>query len=131
MSMSTGLRSIKLLQKHGFAADMVERRNRFIAKDFLGCIDLIGVRAEDQRIIGVQATSSSHRSTRVRKIVETESLVVLMKQWLAAGCELEVWSWGQRSGSNRWRLGRDVISLPNDQSTSTGLVVVRNDAGFE
>ena len=128
MTLSTGMRSVQLLQKHGFEADMVERRNQYVAKDFLGCIDLIGVRGEDRRVIGVQATSASNRSSRIKKITETEELVRKMRVWLLAGCELEVWSWGKRAGSRFWKLGRDVITLPD--ASSMVLAVERNDAGF-
>ena len=127
---STGLRSIQLLRKNGFVADNVERRNRFIANDFLGCIDLIGVRGEDKRIIGVQATSRSHRSTRIRKIMETEEVAERMRVWLTAGCELEVWSWGQNKGSRRWVLGRDIITLVTTGRTKGEMQVFRDDNGF-
>ena len=125
--MSTGARSINLLRKHGFAADNVERRNRYVANDFLGCIDLIGVRGRDRKIIGVQATSRSHRATRVRKIMETPEIVERVTQWLEAGCELEVWSWGKLAGKRNYVLGRDLIYIGRDGELATRRV----DEGFE
>ena len=124
---STGARSINLLRKNGFAADNVERRNRYVANDYLGCIDLIGVRGRDKRVIGVQATSRSHRTDRVKKILQTPDIVERVTQWLEAGCELEVWSWGKLAGKRNYVLGRDVIVIGRDKRLET----YRNDEGFE
>ena len=133
---SPDTRCLKLLRKRGFVGDKVERRNQFVAFDFLGCIDLIACRASDQRTIGVQATSWSNRSTRIKKVLDSEKLTENIVAWLKAGNEFEVWSWkkimvAKKSGGEKpkWIVGRDCFLL--DRASGDGLRVVRNDSGFE
>jgi hypothetical protein len=49
-------------------------------KDFLGCVDVIACR-RGEPVLGVQATSASNVSARVKKAVATPGLHV----WLATG----------------------------------------------
>ena len=132
---SPNARSLKLLRKHGFRGDNVERRNRFVAHDFLGCVDLIGIRAADRRTLAVQATSWSNRSTRIRKVLDSEDLTKNMVEWILAGNEFEVWAWKKsqvptKKGGEKtlWVVGRDLFAVCSE---GVGLVVTRDDSGFK
>lgn len=65
-----------------------------IRKDLFGFIDLVALK--DNQTLGVQATSYSNISARVRKIEESELLSVVRKaSW-------QVWVIGWRKQNNRW-----------------------------
>jgi hypothetical protein len=56
-------------------------------RDFLNGIDILAVMPG--KILGVQATSDSNLSARVKKLRAEPK----MKVWLQAGGELEAWGW--------------------------------------
>ena len=74
-------------------ADVVERWlpkvNR--KRDLFGCIDIVAVGGGRVGILGVQATSLSNVSARVKKSIALPALEV----WLAAGNRFEVWGWAE------------------------------------
>lgn len=117
--------AIRLLKDHGFCVDIVERRNRYVSHDLFGCLDLFAMRKKDRRVMGIQVTSRSNRSSRIKKIMHTEHIADTMLVWLSCGLELEVWCWDKYEG--RHRLGRDVFSLDEKR---TGFKVARRDTGF-
>jgi hypothetical protein len=93
-------RTLKLLRELGFEADVVERRVfRAVTKDFLGVVDVIGVKAGESPL-GIQTTSASNAAARLTKARSAPRL----RAWLAAGCRFEVWSWGKRGA--RWEVRR-------------------------
>ena len=81
------------LRSQGYIAEVVEKTipHTFIKRDFLGFIDIIAV--GKGHILGVQATSGSNITSRIRKI-ETEC-AVKARRWLSAGGLIEVWGWRQ------------------------------------
>jgi hypothetical protein len=88
-------RSLALLKRSHYIAGVVERWLPRVErrKDLFGCIDLVAVHRCEPGVLGVQATSMSNVSARVRKAQERPEL----RTWLAAGNRFEVWGWsGQR-----------------------------------
>lgn len=89
-------RSIRQMEADGYATDVVERRipNTLITKDFLGCIDLIGIHRETGDVRAVQSTSASNVSARVQKITDSPFLPVMRK----AGWSVHVHGWRKDRG---------------------------------
>jgi hypothetical protein len=128
-SKSPTSRSLEHLRKLGFIADVVERFIRFPPpghrKDFLGCIDVIGVRqplrdkANNNRLllrsgktIGVQCCAGSTHSAHIKKCLAEPRLLF----WLKASPThtFEVWSWSQRGAAGKrklWTLRRQPIII--------------------
>lgn len=107
-------RSLALLRKEGWLAQTVEQFVRFPPpghrKDLFNIIDILGIK--DDETIGIQATSASNMSSRVKKSIESDALHV----WLAGGSRsFEVWGWRKRPvkrGSKRlvWHCNRRIIN---------------------
>ena len=92
-------RSLAHLRSAGWQVAIVEHWNPFarIRQDLFGVLDLLAVR--DGVTLGVQTTSGSNVSVRVRKIAESETVPALRE----AGWLLHVHGW--RKGANgRWVL---------------------------
>ena len=92
------------LRKAGYQlVQVVERWNAFarVRQDLFQIIDVLAV-GED--IVGVQTTTASNVSKRVRKITDSEALPILRK----AGIRVVVHGWRKRKG--RWVLREVDIS---------------------
>lgn len=100
-------RTLRLLREMGYQVEVVERWNPYskTRQDLFGCIDLVAVR-EGFPVLGVQATSRSNVSARVRKAEQEPRLT----PWLASGATFEVWGWG-RVQDERKRLRMAVRRL--------------------
>lgn len=95
-------RTIALLTSENYAADVVERRiTRIVTKDFLGCIDIIGVR--EGTTIAVQVTTTDHFANRRTKL-KASPMLARMK---AAGWRVEVHGWRERKGT--WIVRRESL----------------------
>lgn len=90
-------RTLKKLKAEGWSAEVVEKWNPFarIRQDFMGIVDVIGFRQGET--IGVQATSGSNVSARIKKIADHDSTPILR----SAGWRLEVWGW-RKNAKGRW-----------------------------
>lgn len=87
-------RSLKHLRDQGHLAEVVERwipqaRKRH---DLWGFVDILSLSPEGE-VVGVQATSLSNVSARVRKITEHENIAAVRK----AGVRVLVFGWGRDS----------------------------------
>ena len=100
-------RSLKVLRSEGYTADKVEYTvaYSYIKKDLFGCIDIVAVK--EGTILGVQATSSSNASARVKKSAALPAL----RQWLLGGGLFEVWGWLKSKKSRRWELRRIPVTV--------------------
>lgn len=89
MSKSPTQRTLAELRKRGYRAQVVERWNPFarIRQDLFGVIDVVAV--GNGETVGVQATSLSNVSARVRKIADAEAVPDLRK----SGWRILVWGW--------------------------------------
>ena len=109
--MSPTQRSLKRARDAGYEAGVVERWNPHsrTRHDLFGVIDLVELR--EDRIVGVQVTSSSNISARVAKAKAEPRLAA----WLRCGGLFEVHGWGKRQHNNRklWRV-RVVELHPED-----------------
>lgn len=88
--------TLKLLREDGWTVEVVEKwiPGANIRKDLFGFIDLVALK--DDQTLGVQATSYSNISARVKKIESAELLSAVRKaSW-------QVWVIGWRKQNNRW-----------------------------
>lgn len=85
-------RTLAKLRKEGYRAQVVEHWNPFakIRQDLFGIIDVVGI--GNGETIGVQATSYSNVSSRVKKIAESEAIGDLRD----SGWKVQVWGWRKK-----------------------------------
>lgn len=90
-------RTLAMLKKDGWMPAVVEKWNPHarIRQDLFGIIDVIGVR--DGQTIGVQSTSASNMSSRIKKIEASDSIATLRK----AGWVIHVHGW-KKNSKGRW-----------------------------
>lgn len=98
--MSPTQRSLAHLRSAGYVADVVERwiPGARIRKDLWGFVDILALGPEGE-IVGVQATSRSNVTARVKKIAEHENVAAVRR----AGIRILVHGWG-RMASGRYEL---------------------------
>lgn len=98
---SVNNRALKRLRDFGFHPWKVECYNAASKRttDLYGIIDYIGIATGG--IIGVQVTSRSNHSDRVKKIMANQYAPV----WLT-NAELEVWSWGYMKSTRKYEFRR-------------------------
>jgi hypothetical protein len=101
---SPTVRSLKAMRDRGYYSEVVERYNSFTKRrnDFCGFIDILCLGMNE--IIGVQTTSYSNMSARVKKINEHENLHLVR----AAGIKIVVHGW-RKNKSNRWEFKEVII----------------------
>ncbi len=91
-------------------------------QDLFGCIDVVAIAPGELGVLGVQATSRSNVSSRLRK-AQDETQDVLCA-WLRAGNAFEVWGWGKRAkpvGRRYWRCRRVALVLRGGRLTRVDL----------
>lgn len=92
-------RSLKQLRDNGYRAAITEHWNPFakIRQDLFGIIDIVAVKPGST--LGVQTTSYSNMSARVKKMLAAEAYQDLKD----AGWRLICHGW-KKNKSNRWEL---------------------------
>ena len=105
-------RTLALLRKDGYSACVAEKYNSFIHRrfDLFGIIDVAAIKATESGVLGVQATSASHITDRIKKSLA----LPVLKIWLQAGNKFEVWGWskkGARGKRKLWTVDRRIITL--------------------
>jgi hypothetical protein len=105
MASSPTTRSLKLMRDRGFYSEVVERYNSFTRTrhDLYGFIDILCL--GEGVVIGVQTTSYSNMTARIKKIKEHENYPIVEK----AGITIVVQGW-KKNKSNRWEVKEVVIS---------------------
>jgi hypothetical protein len=100
-------RTLERLRKAGWTAQVTERWNAYakIRQDLFGCIDIVAVKAGEVGVLGVQCTSRSNQSSRVKKCYASP----IMATWLEARNSLQVWGWAKSKG--RWDATVEEITL--------------------
>ena len=84
-------RTLAHLASLGYLAGSVERRiTRRISRDWLGCIDVLGVHPETGEVVAVQATDATNVAARVKKVAGCEAAMAAMR---AAGWRIVVHGW--------------------------------------
>lgn len=111
MAQSPTSRTLQYCRKHNMVADVCERYNSFTKTrhDLFGFLDMIVL--DNQKMIGVQVTSTSNMSARRKKILNERRDQALA--WLNAGGEIGVWGWGKKKQGKRnlWTLKKTEITL--------------------
>jgi len=117
-------RSLDLLRREGFTAAVVERRlpRCLITVDAFGLFDLIAVRADVPGVAGIQTTTGTNHTSRVRKLLGNPTL----RTWLAAGNTAEVWSWAKRR--ERWTCRRQRLAAADFDGTATTAEMIGSDS---
>lgn len=80
-------KALKWIRDQGYTADITEHWMHFAKrrKDLFGFIDIVAVKP-DSPLVGIQATSRTNISARVRKIRSLD----VHQVWLKSGCRLLV-----------------------------------------
>lgn len=105
-------RTLKLLKKEGKTVAISEHWNAFTKqrKDLFGFIDIVAL--EINKTWGVQCTSTSNMSARIKKI--TNECKDHALAWLKAGNFIEVIGWAKKGSKNKrktWQVTRKNITL--------------------
>lgn len=89
--MTPAARSMKQLRDAGYMVGLVEKWNQHakIRQDLFNAFDLVAVDAACKGVLGVQVTSGSNVSARVKKLLELPITPI----WLQAGNRIEVHGW--------------------------------------
>ena len=92
--MSPTQKTLKWMREMGFAAQVVEKWNPHakVRQDLFGFIDIVAIK-EHEGIVGIQATSMSNYSDRIKKILDAPDA----KKWILAGGRLMLLAWGKRN----------------------------------
>ena len=92
-------RTLKHLRDAGYYAAIVEHFNPWvkIRQDAFGILDIIAVHREHPGVLGIQCTSASNMSSRVKKILAAP----VTPTWIAAGNRLEVWGWSKKGARGK------------------------------
>jgi hypothetical protein len=95
-------RTLDLLRKQGFLADVVERWLPRVERhrDLFGFADVLAVHPRDRFFMLVQVTTAGHLAHRLAKAKRRPELA----SWLRAGGRFEVHGWELRAG--RWQMRR-------------------------
>ncbi len=117
--MTPTARSLAKLKADGYTAQVVEKWNPHSKTrlDLFGIIDIIAISAESAKILGIQATSGSNVSARMKKALAEPRLAT----WLMSGGEFEVWGWakqGPRGKRKTWTLRYEPIRLKDLMETN-------------
>lgn len=93
------------MRAQGYAAQVVEKFNPFsrTRQDLFGIIDIVCL--GDGETIGVQTTSGSNVSARVKKITESAHLGALRR----AGWKLVIHGW-RKNAAGKWQLREVDVS---------------------
>jgi hypothetical protein len=126
--MTPTARSLAEGRRREWRVDVVERwigGGRIkVRKDLFGCIDLVALDGRPG-VLGIQATSRSNVSARVRKI--REECWPAAEAWLRAGNRLEVWGWGKLKAG--WALRVVAVELDGAESPETAQAGLDVDLG--
>jgi len=99
-------RSLLLLRKHGYTAQVVERYNPYakVRIDLFGFIDICCIKNGEQGVVGVQTTSASGLSARYKKILGIPEA----KIWLATGNRILLHGWAKKGPRGKRKLWSTV-----------------------
>ena len=117
--MSPTERSLARLRLSAFKAQVVERWNPHarVRVDLFGIIDIVAIRPGT--VLGVQACSGGDVSKRVTKALGEP----LLRLWLMAGGQFEVWGWAKRGPKGKRKLWT-IRCLRLQLCDETGLIKV-------
>jgi len=84
-------RSIALLKSRGYIHSIAEHYNAYSKRriDLFGFVDIVALNGELSDIVGVQTTTGSHLSDRIKKARSFKAF----SEWLEAGGSIEFHGW--------------------------------------
>ena len=96
-SVSQNARTISLMESRGYKCDLVESYNHFSRrkKDLFNIFDILAI--GNGETVGIQITSKSNMSSRIKKISESEFLPELVR----SGWKILVLGWYKKE-NGRW-----------------------------
>lgn len=99
-------RTLDMLRREGYECAIVEKWNPHakVRQDLFGIIDVLGMQAYSKGLVGVQVTTASNMSSRMRKALASPHL----KTWLATGNVFWVHGW-EKKGSRYQVKRRRVV----------------------
>lgn len=101
-------RTVQLLRKAGYLAEVVERwlpiPGKSVRRDLFGFADVLAVHPRQHVFLLVQCTSLGHVADRLTKAKGRPELAT----WLAAGGQFEVWGLGKRGVKRVAVTGQDL-----------------------
>ena len=112
--MSPTQRTLKYLRGKGYTVEITEHWNFYgrVRKDLYGFVDAMALRDGLTGALGVQTTTQSNMSARVKKILtECQENAVL---WLRTGNRIVVHGWakkGKKGKRKLWELKKRLITL--------------------
>tara|TARA_R100001086_G_scaffold238110_2_gene162644 strand:+ start:11147 stop:11497 length:351 start_codon:yes stop_codon:yes gene_type:complete len=116
--MSPTARSLKCLKDDGWIAQVVERFCPYSRKriDLFGVIDIVAIHPDRPGVFGIQATTSSNQSARIKKCLASESARI----WIKTGNYLQVWGWSKKKIKRggiavRWSVNKNIVSWKGEQ----------------
>ena len=109
---SPTVRSLKILREDGYTAQVVERWNSYarVRIDLFGFIDICCIKSGEVGVIGVQTTSQSNVSARLKKILAIPEA----KTWLATGNKILLHGWAKKGKMGKrklWKVTSRFITL--------------------
>ena len=101
MANSFNTKTIKHLESLGYVSQVCETWNYYAKKkkDLFGFVDLIALNPELKRVLGVQLTSRSNVSARVKKILKERANEA--KIWLRSGNYIVIFGWNDSKPKTR------------------------------
>lgn len=95
MKQTTTAMTMELMRVLGYVPWLVENRaTRLVKIDLYNIIDVIGYHKDKPCLLAVQATTRSQRADHVRKMVESEHLLPLLK----CGIMVQLWLFNKKKG---------------------------------
>jgi hypothetical protein len=100
-------RSLEILRKDGYSAQVVERFNPYakVRVDLFGFIDIVAIRDDTPGVIAIQTTSSSNLTNRIKKILGIPEA----KIWLQGGNSIYVHGWSKKGKKDNRKLWKITI----------------------
>lgn len=95
-------RSLALLRKEGYIAQIVERYNVFahVRIDLFGYIDIVAIHPKIKGVLGVQSTTVDNMSKRISKIKSIPTHIL----WLSTGNSIQVHGWAKKGKVGKRKL---------------------------
>ena len=103
---SPTVRSLALLRKNGYTAQVVERYNPYahVRIDLFGFIDIVAIKEGEDGVVGVQTTTASGFSARYKKILGIPAARI----WLEAGNKILLHGWAKKGARGKRKLWQTV-----------------------
>ncbi len=102
MPMSPTARTMQECKKRGWPVSKAEYFNSFTKRrhDLFNFIDVVALDMDTGTIIGIQSTTTSNLTSRIKKTIELES----SRQWKKCGGRIVMHGWAKRGPAGKRKL---------------------------